>query len=1309
MWLTRVFLQRPTLGFVFIALTFIAGFMALRSLVVQEQPNSGLPAISVSVAYAGASTTDLQTEIAQPIEDQLAGTPYLQNLSTTIESGQVSISASFSLQSTDTENIANVEKALQAAQKQLPTTVTPNIRVADPSEPVVVTLALVSKKYTEGQLGALANNQIVPVIEQLAGVSNVNVAGVTQPAFMVTVDPGLLAANNLTVTDVVNSISPNNLRAPGGYVYGPGRETELDVRGDLPDPASVASLPIHVTYSGTATAATTSGGASASGSGSGGGSGASSASAGNAGGSGAQSPGSGTTAGGNGGSAIVARANATVPPLSISGARAIGAPGAAQSATAPPRPSGPAITAVSGLATSTSNGAKSGSGSSSTGGGTSSTTSSTAANTTGSGTTTSSTGGGSTTGSTSANGAATTGTTAANGTTATGGTTGTTGASSSAGATTAYGSGSSTTTSSAASTLSSESTSANVPVDAPLTPQTLTATSASSSGTASDSAQPSVGSSSYGSGSGVSTSPFVGALESWAVPSADKRVSDVANVTSTTVVPRVVSSQNGKPGVTLLIQKQADASEVTVSNEIIAALPALQRQFPGVQFQVAHVQSTFTEEQVESVEHTLVEGIILTAVVMLFFLGSWRNAVVVMVAIPTSLGVTLFVMQVLGLTLDTISLMAMTLVIGILIDDSTVVLENIERHHDQGEEPADAALNGRSEIGLAAIVITLVDVVVFLPIAFAGGQVGQNLHEFAIVITVATLTSLLVSFTITPMLAGLWSMKSTWKPWAPIRWFDARFNGLRTRYTDHWLPGAIARPWPILIAAVVLCVLAYLLVPFGLVGEEYIPAEDQGIIYAQVTFPAGHPLSETTVAMSKLEAAVKKAIAPADLQYEVTIAGAYSAAFGGFVQEGNVGQISIYLNAGRKTSTYTDVTNLQRRLRRVEPGAVITVSAATQQGGGNQQQIDELVLASNGSDPTPYAAKVFSALQATPGVSGAQDSATNAAPQMEIDYNRPALQALDVTTGVASQAVEASFGGDIATQIETPVNGLTDIEVIYPRSAQSTLDDVLAIPVRSTNGGIVHLGDVAYLKYVPAPLVITRQNRVQVVHVTANVAPGYELSNVVATFQKRVRGLHLPKGVTTRPAALGQQDLLGQALVSLLSSLAISIVLVFLMIVALYNSYRTPFVTLFAIPVATIGALGALWITHNTLNLYSLIGIVLLVGLVTKNGILLVDYADTVRLTGASREEGIRQAAATRFRPIIMTTLAMIAGMLPLALGLEPGAQSRASLAIVVIGGLLSSLLLTLLIVPIMYRWLAPKELKKPIRFNAPKTAPEPT
>jgi HAE1 family hydrophobic/amphiphilic exporter-1 len=1151
--------------------------LALRSLVVQEQPNSGLPSVSISAAYAGASTTELQTEIAEPLENQLAGTPYMVTQSTTIESGQVSISASFSLQSTDTENIANVEKAIQSAQKQLPATVTPTLRVADPSEPVIVTLALVSKKYSEGELGALANNSIVPAIEQLAGVSDVNVAGVTQPAFMVTVDPNLLAANNLTVTDVVNAISPNNVRAPGGYVYQPGRETTLDVRGDLPTPQSIADLPIHVTYGGTTSASAT-GGAGTFGSGS------------------AQA--------------------ASIPSLQLGGI-----PNQTSATTGSPAPS---PVASEGAAFGTAGGNNAGS----------------------------------------------------------------------SGVSNAGGVGVS-----------------NLPIDAPVNPQTTSSNGAAVSSTATEGVLPAAGSSSFGSGSGTATSPFVGALQAWAVPSADRRISDVASVQSTTAIPRIVSSQNGHPGVTLSIQKQADASEVTVSNEILAALPQFERQFPDVQFQIAHVQSTFTEQQVQSVEHTLVEGILLTAIAMLFFLGSWRNAVLIMIAIPTSLGVTLFVMQVLGLTLDTISLMAMTLVIGILIDDSTVVLENIERHHAAGEAPPDAALNGRTEIGAAALAITLVDVVVFIPIAFTGGQVGQTLHEFAIVITVATLTSLFVSFTVTPTIAGLWSLKSTWRPWAPIRWFTREFDGVRSRYAERWLPAAFERPWPIVIGAAALCVLAYLLVPSGLVGEEYIPAEDQGIIFAQIAFPAGHPLAQTETAMSTLEAATKDVVSPHDLQYETTVAGAFSAAFGGFAQEGNVGQISVYLNSDRITSTNAYVAKLLSRFQQLEPGATISVAGATQQGGGNQQQIDELVSTSDGSDPTPYAAKVFAALKSTPGATGAQNSATNAAPQMEVDFNRVALQALDVSSGTAADAVQAAFGEAVASQIETPDRGLTNIEVIYPHSDQTSLNDVLAIPLRAENGDLVRLGDVAYLQYVPAPLIITRQNRVQVIHVTANVASGYELSNVTKTFQNEVRGLHLPKSVTIRPAALGQQDLMGQAIVALFSSLMISIALVFLIIVALYNSYRTPFVTLFAIPVATIGALGALWITHQTLNLYSLIGMVLLVGLVSKNGILLVDYADTVRSRGKSRDEGIRDAVVTRFRPIVMTTLAMVAGMLPLALGLEPGAATRSSLAIVVIGGLLSSLLLTLFIVPIMYRWIAPERLMEETKFagDQPRGGQQPT
>jgi hydrophobic/amphiphilic exporter-1 (mainly G- bacteria), HAE1 family len=1244
MWLTRVFLLRPTLGFVLVVLTLIAGYMALQNLVVQELPNTGLPTITITAPYAGASTTDLQTEIAQPIEDHLAGQPYLVNIRTTIESGSVSIAATFSLQSTTTEDIANTEEALQGAARDLPTTVQPTLRVSDPDQPTVVTLALLSKKYDVNSLGALAENEIVPVIEQLPGVSTVNVGGTTTPAFMVLANPGLLAANNLTVTDIVNAITPNNLRPPGGYVYQPGRETTLDVRGDLPDPQTVANLPIQVTSN---VPIATSGGSGAA---------------------------SGTTTAATGSTAFASSSTSAGTAVAVSTAT----PASAISNVPMPNVTVPPVN-LSGYAAPTSAPT------------TAATSSASTANTSVMSTITAPTSSPSTT-------------TLANGTTGANLSGPVAMSASAASVLTAA------TTSTSSTTLTNESAAVSVPLDTPIAPTSLTSTSATSTGTALDTVAPSVSSSAFGGGSGTTATNFVGQLGNWAVPSANKRISDISTVVDSTVVPRIEALLNNQPGVVLLIAKQATASEVTVSDEVLQQLPALTRQFHGISFQVAHVQSTFTEEQVESVEHTLVEGIILTAVVMLFFLGSWRNAVVVMVAIPTSLGVTLFVMWMLGLTLDTISLMAMTLVIGILIDDSTVVLENVTRHYAEGEEPPDAALNGRSEIGLAAIVLTMVDVIVFFPIAFAGGEVGQNLHEFAIVITVATLTSLFVSFTITPLLAGLWSLHSTWRPWGAITWFEQRLGGLRDRYASKWLPAAIAHPWPILAAAIILIAAAYTLVPTGRVGEEYIPAEDQGIIFAQITYPPGHPLSDTEAAVARLGTASLQVIAHEDLEYAVALAGAFSAPYGGFVEEGNAGQLSIYLSSDRKTSTYQYIDLLQKRFAKLEPTAGITVTAATQVGGGNQQSIDEMVATTNDTDPTPDAARVYTALKSTPGTAGVQNSAANNAPQMEVEFNRPMLQALNVTSGTAASAVEASFGGYIASQIETPLKGLTDIEVIYPESQQTSLNDVLQVPIRAETGGIVRLGDVASLKYVPAPLVINRVNRTRVVYITGNIAPGYELSDVVNTFQQRLATMHLPKSMTLQPAALGQQDLLNQALISLLTSLAFSILLVFLVIVALYNSYRTPFVTLFAIPLATIGALAALWITHSTLNLYSLIGIILLVGLVTKNGILLVDYADTVRERGASKDDGMMQAAATRFRPIIMTTVAMVSGMLPLALGLEPGAQSRASLGIVVIGGLLSSLVLTLFIVPIMYHWLAPDKLREGTKFGLPRrTRQQPT
>jgi HAE1 family hydrophobic/amphiphilic exporter-1 len=1047
MWLTTLFVRRSTLVFVLLAIIMLAGSISWATLVRQQYPNVSQPTIRVQLTYTGATTTVMRDSIVEPIEDQIAGSPNLQTMNSTIQNGQATIAAIFTLNSDENTDLVNVQKAVQAASHNLPTDLTaPVVSVNDPSEAVVVTISLTSSKMTASQLSLIAQGRIVPAFEQVTGVSNVNEGGNVTPAYEVTVDPQKLVGNNLTLTDVVNTVSANNIRAPGGIVYGPNRETNVDIRGDIITPASILGLPISAP---TATGAS-------------------------------------QTAGAVGGNA--------------------------------------------------------------------------------------------------------------------------------------------------------------------------------------------------------------GTIDPWTSATAVLRISDVASVADSYEPRRQAATVNGLNGVFLQIQKASDASEVDASNNVIAMLPKIKAQFPDINFGIVNVQSKYTAQQLDGVIRTLVEGIVLTGIVMLFFLGSWRNAIVVLVAIPASLGVALFVMKMLGLTLDTISLLGMTLVIGILVDDSTVVLENIERHHEMGQAPTAAAITGRTEIGVAAIVITLVDVVVFLPIAFIQSQVGRNLAEFGIVVVISTLTSLFVCFTITPSLAANWALKGSWKPWGIIRAFERGFTNLRSWYAHKVLPWGLRHRIPFVAACLASFVGACLLVPLGVVGEEFIPPNDRGEIYIQVQYPVGTPLSHVCGKMTTLEKALRAG--SADIDADVAVCGLYSAPFGGNVTQGNVGQVHIWLKDDRRLSTDHWVGAFRKiALKEVPDGAPVIVPATGTQGG-NSQPIDELVSDIAGGDPTKYAQTAYKVMQQTPGATSVISSDSADQPQVELLFDRAKAQALNVSIGTAATAARAAFGGAIATQFETS-DGLEQVQVIYPIEDQTSLAEFNAIPIRTNTNGIVHLGDFATFKWEPAPPLIIRVDRNSVVHISANVAAGSSLSNVQSAFLKKIHQVakdqKWPNTITVRPAPLGQQDLMGQTLLGLGTSLILSVVLVFLLMVALYNSYRSPFIILFSVPVAAVGALGALALTRETLNLFSLIGTILLVGLVTKNGILLVDYANTLRERGESKLQAIQESAFTRFRPIIMTSVSVIAGNIPLALALEPGSTVRSSLGVVVIGGITSSLILTLILVPIMYMWLAPE------------------
>jgi HAE1 family hydrophobic/amphiphilic exporter-1 len=1041
--LTLLFVRRPTLVFVMLALMLLAGALAASTLVQQQFPNVFNPTVSINVQYPGASTTVMRDAVVAPIEDALAGAANLQTMSSNIQQGQATIVGSFYITSDENTDLTNSQTALTQAEHNLPTAIQPpTIAIRDPSQAVVVTIALTSSKMTAAQLNLIATGRIVPDFEQVPDISNVTVGGQVTPAFEVVADPVKLNAYGLTLNDLVTTVASNNLRAPGGIAYSPNRETQIDIRGDVITPESILGLPIA-------------------------------------------------------------------------------------------SPSAPANAAAS-------------------------------------------------------------------------------------------------------------------------TP--------------------------------------AGAIDPWTSATQVIRVADVASVVDGYEPRRQVAEVNGINGVFLQIQKASAASEVTASDNVLQYLPRIRNQFPDINFSVINVQSKYTAQQIDSVIRTLTEGIILTGIVMLFFLGSWRNAIVVLVAIPSSLCVALFAMKMMNLTIDTISLLGMTLVVGILVDDSTVVLENIERHADLGQPPAEAAVNGRNEIGMAAVVITLVDVVVFLPIAFlSNSQVGRNLAEFGIVVVISTLTSLFVSFTITPSLAGNWALKGHWKPPGFIRAFERGFNNLRSWYAHHTLLWALNNRVLVVAICAASFVFAMALVPLGIVGEEFIPPVDRGEVFVQITYPVGTPLSKTSEGVFALERAVRGSKGASDIDADTAVTGGYSSPFGGFLIQGNVGQVHLFLDDDRKHSTDYWVAYCQQLANKMLPDAQVVSIPATGTGGGNAQPIDELVTDVTGGDPTPYAQKVFEALKETPGSRNVYSAASQLEPQVELRFDRAKARALNVSIGNAAVAAEAAFGGAIATQFNT-VDGLEQVQVIYPIEDQTNLSAIAAVPVRATNGSIVHLGDFSTFAWEPAPPLITRVDRNSVIDISSNVAANSSLSKVQTGFAQRVAALHLPRNIVVRPRPLGQQDYMGQTLRGLGSSLILSVVLVFLLMVALYNSYRSPLIILFSVPVAAFGALGALAITHETLNLFSLIGTILLVGIVTKNGILLVDYANTLRERGRPKLEAIKESAFTRFRPIIMTSISVVAGNFPLALALEPGSSVRASLGVVVIGGILSSLLLTLLLVPVMYMYLAPEE-----------------
>lgn len=777
---------------------------------------------------------------------------------------------------------------------------------------------------------------------------------------------------------------------------------------------------------------------------------------------------------------------------------------------------------------------------------------------------------------------------------------------------------------------------------------------------------------------------------------ADARVGDVARVVDGSADATVVTRVDGAPAIVIFVSRAESADALTAISSAQRSFKRLSQRYPLIRLETLRTDAPYTNAAIGGVLQTLAEGILLTVVVMLLFLHAWRNAVIAAISIPVSLCAAFVAMWIAGFTIDVLSLMGLSLTIGILVDDSIVIIEAITRNAARGLRDDEAALAGRSELGGAAFAITLVDVAVFAPIAFMGGVVGEFMREFGLTIVFATAFSLLVAYTLTPLLAARWALPRTAVPfagWQTLPWmlrgaicrgivavwhgslegFARLERRVADAYARRWLPAAAKRRRLVLVAAIAISVAALIPAVDGSIATEFSPPVDRGEAVVDLQFPPGTPLERSDRETNSLAGKLLEDPAVAHL---VAVSGR---GFNGStdVFASNLVQIVAVLSDPRASGDPT--VERIKGLQSVVPDASI---AGSGRGMGGSAPIS-YTIAGEGSAGDDAAKRLVQRLTDDPNATDVRRSDAGVSPRLEIAVDPRKAMTLGVSADDAAQTARIATGGAIAAKLRLPT-GLVNVLLQYDAVERGDFDDALRLAVRDRNGRLVPLGDLVDVRRTLAPTVVERENGRRVVTVSANPRPGVPIGVVTAPLSRTLRAPgFLPVGASVAPR--GDVEQLLETMRKMLAALALAIVIVYAILAILYRSYTLPLVVMATVPLAAVGALGALFISRQPLNLYSMLGIVMLVGLVAKNGILLVEYAERAVRDGETAAKAMQDAARRRFRPIVMTTAAMIAGMLPLALGHTVGAEYRQALGTVVIGGLSSSLLLTLFVVPLAY------------------------
>jgi multidrug efflux pump subunit AcrB len=762
------------------------------------------------------------------------------------------------------------------------------------------------------------------------------------------------------------------------------------------------------------------------------------------------------------------------------------------------------------------------------------------------------------------------------------------------------------------------------------------------------------------------------------------RLGDVATVRDGTEDPRSAAFFDNEAAVGIDIVKSKGFSTTAVADDVRRQVAEVQSRLPGgITLRIVRDAGVRVANSVANVQEALVEGAVLTVLVVFLFLNSWRSTVITGLALPVSVLASFVAVWAFGFTLNTMSLLGLSLAIGILIDDAIVVRENIVRHVEMGKGHYQAAFEGTDEIGLAVAATTFSIVVVFVPIAFMGGIAEQWFAPFALTIACSVLVSLFVSFSLDPMLSAYWPdphyrLEERWWVSRLLARFNAWFDRQAERYKGV-IAWALDHRWSMVALALATFVAALALPALGILGASFFPVTDDSEFNISLDTPPGSNLAYTRV---KALDVARLAKSKPEVAYTYTTVGGQ----GDAVDEATV-FVKLTPKHERARSQETVAAELREELARL---AGVTASITTG-AFGDMKQIQLQLQGPDTQTLVKLADDVMRVVRDVPGAVDVDLSTKGSKPELDVQIDRGLAGALGITVGQVAQALRPAFAGIDAGDWIDPSGETRDVTVRLSPESRANVQDLQSLPllVDDAEGrqSTVPLGQVARVTPSIGPARIDHLDRERVITVQANTQ-GRPLSEVIADINQRLPAqVPFPPGYTMRQGGetQDQQEVFGRIIFALL----VAVLLMYFVLVVQFGSFLDPLSILLSLPLSLIGVMLALLITGSTLNLMSMIGVILLMGIVAKNAILLIDFAKWSEERGMERREALIQAGRVRLRPILMTTFALIAGMVPVALGAGEGADFRAPLGIAVIGGVITSTVLTLLVIPTVYEILA--------------------